>query len=169
MGEIFSPAAIRLASILAGMGAIVALFAAFLGGASWVTWLYRPLIAAFFMGLLGIGIHLLLNTVSPEIVKAFNDEENNAGENPDDMPSENIHLENAPADSLESGSEAANTEASDDAIFRNDTGSGMQQKSKKNVVAGQGEIVVEGVKLKNEPKVMAEAIKHLMDQDEDDS
>ncbi|MCB1202030.1 MAG: hypothetical protein KDK41_15375 [Leptospiraceae bacterium] len=162
LGDLFSPAAIKLATALAVVGAIVALLASLFAGANWVAWLYRPVLAAVFMGILGFAIHFILKSTAPEIVEVFSE---NPPVQEEGSTTDNAETENTEETNL-SESEFKDTSYDDsDAMLR--SSSQTPRRANKDVVAGDGEIVVEGVKLKNEPKVMAEAIKHLMDQDDD--
>lgn len=171
MKNFLDPAMLRISASLAALGAVIALLAALIGGGSPVEILYRPFLYGFIMSLLGVAVYFILSLFVPEVLKEMRAEEpvENGSEEPEYSGNEEQEPETEmPADGTlpDMTAEDAQSALGDDELK---TKSSAAAKSARNAKRApkEGEIDVEGVAIKNEPEVMAEAIKHLMDQDED--
>ncbi|MDH5720100.1 MAG: hypothetical protein OEZ13_05680 [Spirochaetia bacterium] len=91
--------------------------------------------------------------------------ENNLNENlsnSEDMGQDEFSQEEQLYDEMGNGE----FESSADNVSIKTKGNQPAVKNEQKRAAGEGEIMVEGVPIKNEPKLMAEAIQHLMSKDE---
>jgi len=168
MPTFFTAAHLKLSSLLAVLGILVALVFTIISGSSVVSLIARPVVSGLLMFLLGTFIYTLLAKKVPEAIDAMEHQGLETGEvNP--MLDETMHdgsggdiSENAAADggdTSELDSYAASSEP------RESFTSNIPRKT--GVQIGKEEITVNGVKFKNQPEVMAETIKQLMDQDKD--
>lgn len=166
MPSLFTAAHLRLSLLLSLLGALVALVFTIISDSGVVAILFRPLVAGLIMFLLGTALYTLLAKKVPEAIEVL--------ENTPEQPSEAPPSEDFPEDEA-GGSEPALDgedyagEGSSLDMYGSDaapaaTGSSIPRKT--GVQIGKDEITVNGVKFKNQPEVMAETIKQLMDQDE---
>ena len=169
MPAFFTAAHIRLSLLLSVLGALIALIFTLFSDSGAVALIFRPLVSALLMFILGSIIYALFASKVPEVIDVI---ENRHDDSVDGLPDgtlpdgemsfaddgEGISAEDGPAEAASS--------------YDTDYGSGGQSKvsdipRKTGVQIGKEGIVVNGVKFKNQPEVMAETIKQLMDQDKD--
>ena len=155
------PMLIKLSVLCAALGMVVSLFSCLLGGAGFPAVLYRPFLYAVLMGLIGAIVFYFIHFTAPEVINEFkgNDAELDDFEGGDDGLDDSL--------AFEDDSDSGDYSEVDTSVDGNVLSSGSNTGGKPQRKARPGEIMVEGVPIKNEPKVMAEAIKHLLEQDED--
>lgn len=152
--------------LLSVLGALVALVFTILSDSGVVAIIFRPLVSGLLMFLLGTALYTLLAKKVPEAIEAI---ENPPSDISDMPPSEEfpegetggseLALENDEYSGEGAGMDAYNSEGGPAS-----TGSSIPRKT--GVQISKDEITVNGVKFKNQPEVMAETIKQLMDQDD---
>lgn len=169
MPAFFTSAHIRLSLLLAVLGALIALIFTLFSDSGVTALIFRPLVSALLMFALGSIIYALFASKVPEVIDVIENRHDDSvdgltdgtlpeGETSFADDGEGISAEDGPAEAASS--------------YDADYGSGGQGKvsdipRKTGVQIGKEEIVVNGVKFKNQPEVMAETIKQLMDQDKD--
>lgn len=168
MPSFFTAGHIRLSLLLAVLGALVALIFTIFSDSGPVAMVFRPFVSGLLMFVLGSGIYALLAKKVPEAIDVI---ENNPAELADMPPQEEfpegetggseMAVENEVFDGGGAGSDAYESASGMAA------GAGNSIPRKTGVQIGKEEIVVNGVTFKNQPEVMAETIKQLMDQDKD--
>jgi hypothetical protein len=170
MPAFFTAAHVKLSVLLAILGALVAFIFTIMSGSGTVAIVVRPLVSALLMFVLASAIYALVAKKVPEAIDAL----------------ENKHEETLPADGMamnegempeggmpeggEVGADFAGAEH-ESSLDSYDSGASASATGsipkKMGVTVGKEEIIVNGVKFKNQPEVMAETIKQLMDQDKD--
>ncbi len=161
------PLMIRFSGFCAVLGFFVSFVTAIAVGADAMGILVRPFIMAVAMAVFGTAVYYTLFFTSPKVIEEMNSiflgggalvgdfedslDDMNLGD--DDMSEEFTAPE---------GDESLGLTADDGSVLSAGGGN-----ANANRPAKEGEILVEGVPIQNEPKLMAEAIKHLLDQDED--
>ena len=157
------PFLIRFSIFCASLGLIVSFVACLLGGAGFPALLYRPFLYAFLMIMVAAASYYFLKMTFPGIIKAIESLNDTAADFDDlyglesDEDDLALDLDDSSDDQVSTGSLV---DTSDLHSITNSPGA-RQAKAK------AGEILVKGVPIKNEPKLMAKAIKHLLDKDED--
>ena len=155
-------------AILGGLGVLVSVSTGLVAGTRFPAAVLRPLVSGICMAALGAGIYFVLEWQTPDLLR-LNRKDKDEEDLDIDLPSDEGSSEDASpgkaADSdqpIEAASGAAFTadHEYDEHIL------GRQNKIKKHS-SSEGQLVVEGVPLENKPKLMAEAIKHLLEQDKD--
>lgn len=169
MPTFFTAAHLRLSLLLAILGALIAFIFTFFSDSGTVALIFRPIVSALLMFVLGSIIYALLASKVPEAIDVIeNKPEEFAGEgfNPDNpMPEGDMPASEGGSDMSE-----MSMDGSDGGSAAYDSGSGGTPSNiprKTGVQIGKEEIIVNGVKFKNQPEVMAETIKQLMEQDKD--
>lgn len=142
---------------LAGFSYALSLFLTLLSGSGVVAILVRPILSAAAMGILGAGIYFALSGLVPEFLEELESGPESEDELEVDLD-DNIEEEVSP--DSENLSSEPDMGLDDDGTLPSTRIKPGQQTAK------EGEILVEGVAIKNEPEVMAEAIQHVMSQDE---
>lgn len=172
MPAFFTAAHIRLSLLLAVLGALIALIFTIFSDSGVVALIFRPLVSALVMFVIGTMIYALLANKVPEAIDVIENK-------PEEFSGEGFNPENPPAEGEMAESEGGgdmsemSMDGSDGGSAAYDSGSGSGNMAGSNiprktgVQIGKEEIVVNGVKFKNQPEVMAETIKQLMDQDKD--
>jgi hypothetical protein len=167
MPPLFTAAHLRLSLLLSALGALVALIFTIVSESGVVAIIFRPLVSGLLMFLLGTVLYTLLAKKVPEAIEAI---ENAPQEQPipDAPPSEEFPEGETGGSELVFGNEQDSAEGGME-NYSSDTetasvGSSIPRKG--GVQIGKDEITVNGIKFKNQPDVMAETIKQLMDQDE---
>lgn len=171
MPAFFTAAHIRLSLLLAILGGLIALIFTIFSDSGVVALIFRPIVSALIMFVLGTVIYALLANKVPEAIDAIENK-------PEEFTSEGFNHEGAMAEgempageggdmsemSMD-GSDGGSAAYDSSAAGGGSVGSNIPRKT--GVQIGKEEIVVNGVKFKNQPEVMAETIKQLMDQDKD--
>ena len=166
MPSLFTAAHMRLSLLLSVLGALVALVFTILSDSGVVAIIFRPLVSGLLMFLLGTALYTLLAKKVPEAIEAIE----NPPQEISDVPSgeefpegetggSELALENEEYSAEGAGMDAYNSDGGPASA-----GSSIPRKT--GVQIGKDEITVNGVKFKNQPEVMAETIKQLMDQDD---
>ena len=152
---------IRFSIFCASLGLIVSLVACLLGGAGFPALLYRPFLYAFLMIMIAAASYYFLKMTFPEIIKAIESLNDTAVDLDDlsDLESgeDDLALDDFDDDNVSAGN----------VVDTSDLHSITNSPGARQATAKAGEILVKGVPIKNEPKLMAKAIKHLLDKDED--
>lgn len=159
---------IKLIIILSSLGALVSFLSGLIAGVGLPELIIRPVIFAIVMAALAFIINMVITTQVPELVEVSadssiidsedDDYSGAAGNSASDFDSSTSlnsdEINSSKGEAFDSGGSSVLSGAK-----------GGRHKKKQH--AGEGEIMVEGVALKDDPAVMAEAVKHLMDDDED--
>jgi len=169
MPAFFTAAHIRLSILLAVLGALVALIFTIASDSGAVALVFRPLVSGLLMFVLGSGLYALLAKKVPEAIEVIENQPDaetlGMGENTDMMPEGDTggsEIAGEGEDFSGTGEGMQNYESTHGSM-----GSGSNIPRKTGITIGKEEIVVDGVKFKNQPEVMAETIKQLMEQDKD--
>lgn len=167
MPAFFTAAHLKLSILLAVLGALIALIFTILSASGVTALIVRPLLSALVMFVIGSMLYALLAKKVPEAIEVMENppevthdsmaEAGMGGEMSGDMGGEGGDYSSA-----EGGS---SLDSYDEGQGGGGVGSSIPRKT--GVTIGKEEIVVNGVKFKNQPEVMAETIKQLMDQDKD--
>lgn len=168
MPAFFTGAHLKLSLLLAVLGALIALIFTLFSSSGTVSLIVRPVVSALLMFILGSVIYALLAKKVPEAIEVI---ENNP-EMSSEMMADTGMGEPAMGDAEGAGGGEDYTASEGQSSFDSyDSGAGSAAPSniprKTGVQIGKEEIVVNGVKFKNQPEVMAETIKQLMDQDKE--
>jgi len=152
----------KMAIIFAGLGIFFSLLGSIIGTVGFPAMLVQPMFYGFLMSLLGVSIFFTWKQFIPEIIEEYGFYSNNVSEeNREELDAEQAMVNTeTEAENLDSNSEKS-IDMADDASL-----SGKNRSSKSGVEVKGDELIVEGVAIKNEPKVMASAIMHLLDSDE---
>lgn len=153
---------IRFSIFCASLGLIVSLVACLLGGAGFPAILYRPFLYAFLMIIIAAASYYFLKMTFPEIIKAI-ESLNDTTVDLDDL----YDLESGEDDFALDDFDDDDQVSADSVVDTSDLHSITNSPGARRATAKAGEILVKGVPIKNEPKLMAKAIKHLLDKDED--
>lgn len=156
------PFLIRFSIFCASLGLIVSLVACLLGGAGFPALLYRPFLYAFLMIMVATASYYFLKMTFPGIIKAI-ESLNDAAAGFDDL----YDLESDEDDLALDLDDSSDDNVSAGSVDVGDLHSITNSPGARQATAKAGEILVKGVPIKNEPKLMAKAIKHLLDKDED--
>jgi len=169
MPAFFTAAHIRLSILLSVLGALVALIFTIASDSGAVALIFRPLVSGLLMFVLGSGLYALLAKKVPEAIEVIeNQPESDAlalGEDAEMMPEGDTggsEIAGEGEDFVGTGEGMQNYDSAHSSIS-----SGNAIPRKAGITIGKEEIVVDGVKFKNQPEVMAETIKQLMEQDKD--
>ncbi|MDH5717815.1 MAG: hypothetical protein OEZ22_09270 [Spirochaetia bacterium] len=151
---------------LGASGFIISLLASIIGSADYKAIIWQPLVSALVMAILGSAGYFIFEKFIPQFIKKLSAEEDiesmsDSLDIDNTENSENFNIEN---ESISDDIENIEKLENDDIPIKERAINYASAKKKKQ--AGEGEILVEGVPIKNEPKLMAEAIQHLLHQDE---
>jgi predicted membrane channel-forming protein YqfA (hemolysin III family) len=167
MPAFFTGAHLKLSLLLSILGAVVALVFTLFSESGAVALIFRPLVSGLLMFILGTILYALLAKKVPEAIEAMEQDPNGEGELPDLDISDSAMDGDAAAEGEDAIDNAGVSNMSDYSSHGDPGGAASNIPRKKGVQIGKDEIVVDGVKFKNEPEVMAQTIKELMDQDKD--
>ncbi|MFO1470258.1 MAG: hypothetical protein U1F27_04375 [Turneriella sp.] len=170
MPAFFTSAHIRLSLLLAILGALIALIFTIFSDSGITALIFRPLVSGLLMFVLGSIIYALFAKKVPEVIDVIENRQEDMhegltegglggeGDTGFSDDGEGISAEDGPA-------EASSTYDADYGPSAHSKVSDIPRKT--GVQIGKEEITVNGVKFKNQPEVMAETIKQLMEQDKD--
>jgi hypothetical protein len=169
MPAFFTAAHLKLSILLAVLGTLIALIFTILSSSGATALIVRPLVSGLLMFILGSVIYALLAKKVPEAIEVI---ENHPDVSSDMMADAGMGESDLPGAEGGGGASEDYSGAEGQSSFdAYDSGSGPAAVSsiprKTGVQIGKEEIVVNGVKFKNQPEVMAETIKQLMDQDKE--
>ncbi|HRP68951.1 MAG TPA: hypothetical protein PLY93_05410 [Turneriella sp.] len=169
MTSFFTAAHLKLSILLAVLGTLVALIFTILSDSGITALIVRPIVSGLFMFILGSVVFAVLEKKVPEALDVIHPplETPGEGEALDALAdTENSSLE-ASDEALthDSSSEADGIDSYTSSDISTSAGSSIPRKT--GVQISKDEIVVNGVKFKNQPEVMAETIKQLMDDDKE--
>lgn len=173
MPAFFTSGHIRLSLLLSVLGALIALIFTIFSDSGMVALIFRPLVSALLMFILGSIIYALFAKKVPEVIDVI---ENRMDEHAEGLPDgvtgdagpEGAFAEGGEGIAVDEGDGSGGSSTYDEDYNNQMSGSaGSNIPRKTGVQIGKEEIVVNGVKFKNQPEVMAETIKQLMDQDKD--
>ena len=157
---------IVITSVLGVLGLSVSITASLIGGVGLSFVFLRGLISGVSMVVLGMGAYFILEWQIPGLW-SLNKNKVDSDENfLEENNLEESLLESETVEEEDIGSE--NSSVSTDQNYDNDDllNKKSTNSDKKSFVSGDT-VVVEGVSLQNKPELMANAIQHLLDQDED--
>lgn len=170
MPQFFTAGHLRLSILLAILGAVVALIFTIFSDSGIVALVARPIVSALIMFVVGTLLYALLASKVPEAIDVIENR-------PDDSANLSMDGSFEGGEALADdggGSDIAAGRTSESGYDSYDSESGGSANSrvsdiprKTGVQIGKEEITVNGVKFKNQPEVMAETIKQLMDQDKE--
>jgi hypothetical protein len=169
MPSLFTAAHLKLSLLLSVLGALVALVFTIISDSGVVAIIFRPFVSGLLMFLLGTALYTVLAKKVPEAIEVIEPVELPPAEASESAASEpfpegetggsELAMENDEYSGTGGGIESYNADGG-----AASAGSSIPRKT--GVQIGKDEITVNGVKFKNQPDVMAETIKQLMDQDE---
>jgi len=169
MPHFFTTGHLRLSILLAILGALVAFIFTWASDSGVVALIARPVVSALIMFAVGSAVFALLASKVPEAIEAIENQTDEALSPMGDLAADGEPLamgDGAGSDISEMGGADGGSEAYDSGM-----GGGGSRLSdiprKTGVQIGKDEITVNGVKFKNQPEVMAETIKQLMEQDKE--
>ncbi len=169
MPAFFTAAHLKLSILLAVLGVLIALIFTIMSASGVTAIIVRPIVSGLLMFVLGSIIYALLAKKVPEAIEVI---ENNPEVTGEMMTDAGVGGDTPDDAGAEGAGEylASEGESSLDAYDQGQGGAGGMTSNiprKTGVQIGKEEIVVNGVKFKNQPEVMAETIKQLMDQDKE--
>lgn len=155
--------------MLAVLGVLVALVFTIISDSGAVALVFRPLVSGLLMFVLGSGLYALLATKVPEAIEVIENQPDadtlGLGEGADMLPEGDTGGSELAGESEDFTGTGEGMQNYDSAHSSMSSGSSIPRKA--GVTIGKEEIVVDGVKFKNQPEVMAETIKQLMEQDKE--
>ena len=166
MPPFFTAAHLKLSILLAILGALIALVFTILSASGTTALIVRPILSALVMFFIGSVLYALLAKKVPEAIDAI---ENHPEVTDETLADAGLGGETAGEEGAETADYSAGEGGSSAHSYDENAGSsaGSNIPRKTGVQIGKEEIIVNGVKFKNQPEVMAETIKQLMDQDKD--
>ncbi len=161
-------ALIKMVSALAAVGFIISLMASLIAGVSFLTLFFRAILFTVLMGALGAVIFFVFSSFIPEINETLRGD-SSFPEDPEYSPEGEDGTTEPPDYEPLPPDETADMNRSESDLSGMDSGSKEANYSatRKKQEAKEGHIMVEGYSIKNEPAVMADAIRHLLEQDKD--
>ncbi|MCX7632329.1 MAG: hypothetical protein N2Z22_03235 [Turneriella sp.] len=162
MPSLFTAAHISLSVLLATLGALVALVFTIISESGVVALLVRPLVSGLVMFVLGSVLYAVLAKKVPEVIEVFEQApqeppQEETGPEPQDIPAGDELTDTTTESSMERSAEYQETEKASVSTAGGKS-SGVQ--------VTKDEIIVNGMRFKNNPDVMAETVRQLMEQDE---
>ena len=166
---ILNPIANKIVPFIAGIGFLISLIVSIVSQAGIFSIIIRPIVSATVMAFLVYITFFIISFVSPDFTKELeemNSETSKSDESLEDVDSteasnmndqENIEK----SDALKNEENSHSTDFDDGILGPTD-----RTVKGKNISKKEGELLVEGVAIKNEPKLMAETIKDLLAKDE---
>jgi len=192
MGEFVKTLWFRVSIVFAVLGYFISFLTLVFSKAGILMILFRPLISALIMGLIAFVFIKVIEIFIPELsadMESLNSGENDSDENfdldSDNKIDQNFNNDNPITDevsSLDENTEGKSEETVDDG-GESELQYGMNDdslkdvvidedkvKSKKSNLAAKSEntIMVQGVPLEKDPALMAQAVQHVLDQDDED-
>lgn len=169
MPAFFTSAHLKLSILLSFLGALVALTFSIFSDSGIIAIIFRPIVSALLMFVLGSILFALLEKKVPEAIQAI---EAKIGEEPmPDIPPDEtgVSTSDTSGEHALDGEGLRSHQGLDSYDSAADVGSTISSTipRKSGVQVTKDEIVVNGVRFKNEPEVMAETIKQLMDDDKE--
>lgn len=166
MPQFFTGAHLKLSLLLAVLGVLIALIFTILSASGVTAMIVRPIVSGLIMFVVGSALYALLAKKVPEAIDAI---ENHPEVSPDMLAEGGMN--EGEMGGGEGGDVTDYSAAEGSTLDSYDSAAGASVSSniprKTGVQIGKEEIIVNGVKFKNQPEVMAETIKQLMDQDKD--
>lgn len=160
---------IRSALSVAGVTFFLSALISTIAGAGFFTILWRAFLFGALMGALTAVLIEALRKLVPEVMELFESKEGlSSSESSEELFEESdsgqeSEISDAPL--TEGGGDASVTED-----IHIDEGEVSRQKAAKpRKKAKEGDIIAEGVALENNPELMAEAVKHIIDTDKDET
>ncbi|GEM_PF-660073 len=177
LDDIQNPAFIKWIGFSTGLGVLISFLFSLIGGAGFPEILYRPLLFGILLGILSAGLFFVIKKFVPEVIQEFQNSSIGG-----DIPASDMDGSAEKSYSpLEENGEASSGFTAEDILPRGkneenlslDTSSDYSAVEKENTSARKrkkdkitdDEIIVHGVSLKNQPQLMADAIRDLMDKD----
>ena len=173
--------------IFAILGYIVSLISSIIGSVGTTSIIIRPILSAIVMGGIGAGIIYFfqedIHKIQSELVETDSTTTENTSEFVETDSTKNENITNTEVKNTDqSNNEVNDTDRSNKNEVKKPTETNQKTgfipdpiPTRQNITASQhtkapeGHIMVEGVPIKNEPRLMAEAIKHLLAKDDMDS
>ena len=181
----FNSSMIKTGIFCAGLGFIISLLFSVFGGNSLAKIILKPMVFGLLLGAVGMGIYLLLQALVPDLLNDLRGESPETGiagpaagpgAEGDDLPFAGNTVDSGSMSSLDDLSldkndmainDAPPSAAGDEQIL---AASSVKEKimppRPKKTVAKEGEILAEGIAIKNDPDMMAKTIQHMLDKDE---
>lgn len=159
---------LRLVGGLAIIGAAVSLIGSLIAGVGVMLLLLRLFLFSFLMALLGAGIYFVFQSLVPTVNNSLRGEDElSSGDELGDEGEDFSVGEDVPLGNGESFSEPPSDYGDLDGMDMSAQRTKNQKAARRNREAKEGEIMVEGVNIKNDPAVMADAVRDMLDRDDD--
>lgn len=176
---------VKMAIILGVLGFFVSLILVLVAGGGLFALLTRPLASAIIMSLFWTMAYFIVKKFVPDFANAMRESffpnssdgqeaGNNEENNPDDDFNFQVNDQDSPATGGEKKTEAkeGTEKVSEDIQLSAPEGGESSKKADKKVkkkrqAAGGDEILVQGVPIKKDPELMAQAIQHVLDTDKE--
>lgn len=176
LDDLQNPLFLKWTGVSSGFGAVLSFLVALISGAGFPAILYRPFLYGIIMGVVAAGSFFVIKLLIPELFDQLNEERpDDTTEKPEtetddsDQSSKDDTLEDSLGE--EKSNEKEKTGESsliDEKLELGNYGAqqSVPEKKKKEDKVTEDEVIVQGVSLKNEPKLMADAIRDLIERDE---
>lgn len=178
LDDLQNPLFIKWTGISAAFGALLSFIISLIAGAGFPALLYRPFLYGFIMGVVAAVSYFIIKLFIPEIISEFLDENYEDAELDISKESENLSNHDSELDLTKDknkDSDNIKSKTNESSLIDENLDLGTQSSSnapsarvkpKKEDKVTDEEVIVQGVTLKNEPQLMAEAIRDLMERDE---
>ncbi len=166
-------------SILGFLGLLVSAIAGLAAGVHLPTVFLRPIISAICMAGLGAGIYFFLHWQAPDLLSQKSNDDN--FNNKEMFQSDTIshtslaNIEESNEEDLSGETHRTNQDPSSskgynsgESYDENDLLNRDSIRGEKYSSVTQDTVVIDGIPLENKPELMAQAVQHLLDQDDDD-
>jgi len=166
--DFLQSSSVRSALAVGGGTFLVSALISTVAGAGFLTILGRALLSGLLMGGLTAGLIEVLRKLVPEVMELF--EPKGPVSSPES--DETLFTQDSSEDDLSSGisiDEAGGGSSVEDIRIDENEISRKKSAKPRKKAAKEGDIVAEGVALENNPELMAEAVKHILDTDKDET
>lgn len=143
----------------------LSLFAGIFSGASVTTILIRAVVSALLMGLMGASIYFILNALVPEIQELWQSLSKNSSQENDNFGDNQFDSHNNKAGKNAKDVDDDFSDVDKKTFYSEEPSEATIKHNKKNKAVADDEILVEGVAIKNDTGVMAQAVSQVLDQD----
>lgn len=169
----FDPVLLKFSLGLLGFAFFLSLFVGFFSGASLYTVFLRAVISAVLMGLMGASVYFVITAFIPEMNELwqtlFQNSYSNSNTSIDTDVAEDLSAtkDSSLGDAKHFVKNSFDESLQQDLSYKPELSDEAIKQNKKNRKVADDEILVEGVAIKNDKGVMAEAVRQVLDQDSD--
>ncbi|MES0488386.1 MAG: hypothetical protein ABUK01_00235 [Leptospirales bacterium] len=171
MKELLKKAWFKISAAMALAGFVISFIFVLTGELSFFSILLRPLLSAVVMGALGFLLYKLIQMFIPEFVAEVDNilEPELSEDHLEDIPMPEEFTDESEVD----GSEKTDSEDAGEYEDMGDVVINEEEIARKKGELGkrkgkEDEIVVQGIPMKKDPDLMAKAVQHVLDSDDDD-